>query len=65
MNSLNALNIFWLFISVSLIIRGYIEYKVFMTFEDKEINIISRLTVMMSLGITSFIYFFLINLKNL
>jgi hypothetical protein len=58
-------NVFWLLISVSLIIRGYIEYKLFMTFDEKEINIISRLTVIMSLGITSFIYFFLINLKNL
>ena len=58
-------NVFWLLISVSLIIRGYIEYKLFMTFDEKEINIISRLTVIMSLGITSVIFFFLINFRNL
>jgi len=54
------LKIFWLFISIAFVIRGFIEYKVFMSFEDKEINIISRITIMISFGITNLILFYLI-----
>lgn len=54
------LNILWLFISICFIVRGYIEYKVFMSFENKEVNIISRITIMISLGITNLIFFYLV-----
>ena len=57
-------SVLWLFISVSFIIRGYMEYKLFMTFDEKDINLISRIVVIISSGITSFILFFLINFRN-
>jgi hypothetical protein len=57
-------SVLWLFISVSFIIRGYIEYQLYMTFDEKDINLISRIVVMISSGITSLILFFLINFKN-
>jgi len=58
------INAIWLLISISFIIRGYIEYKIYMSFENKEIDLISRMVVIISSGITSFILFFLINFRN-
>lgn len=58
------INVVWLITSISFIIRGYIEYKIYMSFENKEINLISRMVVIISSGITSVIFFFLINFTN-
>lgn len=58
------INAIWLLISISFIVRGYIEYKIYMSFENKEIDLISRMVVIISSGITSFILFFLINFRN-
>lgn len=58
------LHILWLFISLSLIVRGIIEYKIFISFEDKPVDLISRITVIISLGLTNLIFFIFNQIKS-
>ena len=61
---LDILNKIWIwfiiFVSVLSIVKGYIEYKVFMTFEDKDLNLIVRFIGLIAFGISNLIFYFFV-----